>query len=71
MTRSLLDDVVPNKVGNSNEALDRWASLSERERDVLRMVALGHTNREMERLALNSRSALVRFALANDLLEPD
>jgi two-component system, NarL family, response regulator NreC len=84
----LLDEVVPNQAaGSGNEALDRWASLSDREQDVLRLVALGHTNREigdalslsvktidtyrargMEKLSLNSRAALVRFALANNLL---
>jgi two-component system, NarL family, response regulator NreC len=48
MTRALLDEVVPNQaVGSGDEALDRWASLSDREQDVLRMVALGHTNREI------------------------
>jgi two-component system, NarL family, response regulator NreC len=88
MTRALLDEVVPNQASSSgDEALDRWAGLSDREQDVLRMVALGHTNREigdtlglsvktidtyrargMEKLGLSSRAALVRFALANNLL---
>jgi two-component system, NarL family, response regulator NreC len=88
MTRALLDEVVPNQAsGSGDEALDRWAGLSDREQDVLRMVALGHTNREigdtlglsvktidtyrargMEKLGLSSRAALVRFALANNLL---
>jgi two-component system, NarL family, response regulator NreC len=48
MTRALLDEVVPNQIpGSGDEALDRWAGLSDREQDVLRMVALGHTNREI------------------------
>jgi two-component system, NarL family, response regulator NreC len=88
MTRALLDEVIPNQAaGSGDEALDRWAGLSDREQDVLRMVALGHTNREigdalglsvktidtyrargMEKLGLSSRAALVRFALANNLL---
>jgi two-component system, NarL family, response regulator NreC len=88
MTRALLDEVMPNHAtGSGDEALDRWAGLSDREQDVLRLVALGHTNREigdalslsvktidtyrargMEKLGLNSRAALVRFALANNLL---
>jgi two-component system, NarL family, response regulator NreC len=87
MTRALLDEVMPNHTTNGNEALDHWAGLSDREQDVLRMVALGHTNREigdalslsvktidtyrargMEKLGLSSRAALVRFALANNLL---
>ena len=62
--------------------------LSEREREVLRMLALGHTNQEiakqlyisvrtaethrahiMQKLRLSSRAELVRYALAQGLLE--
>jgi two-component system, NarL family, response regulator NreC len=62
--------------------------LSDREREVLRLLALGHTNQEiakklfisvrtaethrahiMRKLGLGSRAELVRFALAEDLLE--
>jgi two-component system, NarL family, response regulator NreC len=62
--------------------------LSEREREVLRLLALGHTNQEiakmlyisvrtaethrahiMQKLSLRSRADLVRYALANGLLE--
>jgi two-component system, NarL family, response regulator NreC len=62
--------------------------LSEREREVLRLLALGHTNQEiakmlyisvrtaethrahiMQKLSLHSRADLVRYALANGLLE--
>ncbi|MGB5058805.1 MAG: LuxR C-terminal-related transcriptional regulator, partial [Candidatus Promineifilaceae bacterium] len=62
--------------------------LSDREQEVLRLVALGYTSKEiadqlalsvktvdtyrargMEKLELRSRAALVRFALANGLLE--
>jgi two-component system, NarL family, response regulator NreC len=62
--------------------------LSEREREVLRLLALGHTNQEiakmlyisvrtaethrahiMQKLRLSSRAELVRYALANGLLE--
>ena len=62
--------------------------LSEREREVLRLLALGHTNQEiakllyisvrtaethrahiMRKLDLSSRAALVRYALAEGLLE--
>lgn len=62
--------------------------LSEREREVLRLLALGHTNQEiakalyisvrtaethrahiMQKLRLSTRAELVRYALANDLLE--
>jgi len=63
--------------------------LSEREREVLRLLALGHTNQEiakllyisvrtaethrahvMQKLALETRAALVRYALDHGLLEP-
>jgi DNA-binding NarL/FixJ family response regulator len=63
--------------------------LSEREREVLRLLALGHTNQEiakllyisvrtaethrahiMQKLHLGSRAELVRYALAEGLLDP-
>jgi two-component system response regulator NreC len=62
--------------------------LSDREREVLRLLALGHTNQEiakmlfisvrtaethrahiMQKLALQTRAELVRYALANGLLD--
>jgi DNA-binding NarL/FixJ family response regulator len=62
--------------------------LSEREREVLRLLALGHTNQEiakqlyisvrtaethrahiMQKLALGTRAELVRYALANGMLD--
>jgi two-component system response regulator NreC len=62
--------------------------LSEREREVLRLLALGHTNQEiakqlyisvrtaethrahiMQKLGLNTRAELVRYALAQGMLE--
>jgi two-component system response regulator NreC len=68
---------------------DPLQELSERELDLLRLVALGHTNREigerlflsvraievnraklLEKLGLESRPELVRFAIANGVLEP-
>jgi DNA-binding NarL/FixJ family response regulator len=72
------------------EASRRAASdpLSDREREVLRLLALGHTNQEiarslfisvrtaethrahiMQKLGLGTRAELVRYALANGLLE--
>jgi len=64
--------------------------LSNREREVLRLLALGHTNQEiakmlfisvrtaethrahiMQKLHLGSRAELVRYALAEGLLEPE
>jgi two-component system, NarL family, response regulator NreC len=69
---------------------DDVALLSERELEVLKLIALGHSNKEiaellylsvktvetyktrvMEKLALNSRAALVRFALKHGLLSAD
>ena len=64
--------------------------LSEREVEILRMVALGHTNAEIatqlylsartvethrahvqQKLRVNTRAELVRYALDNGLLDPD
>jgi two-component system, NarL family, response regulator NreC len=64
--------------------------LSDREREVLRLLALGHTNQEiakmlfisvrtaethrahiMQKLRLDSRAELVRYALAHGMLETD
>jgi len=77
-------------VAADTEARKRAAEdpLSEREREVLRLLALGHTNQEiakmlyisvrtaethrahiMQKLSLHSRADLVRYALANGLLE--
>jgi len=86
MTRALLEDVVPPMPTTDEQ--DLWATLSDREQEVLRLVALGYTSKEiadqlalsvktvdtyrargMEKLELRSRAALVRFALANGLLE--
>lgn len=87
MTRSLLEEMIPGGEDGSGEE-DLWYTLSEREQEVLRLVALGHTNQEiadrlslsvktvetyrargMDKLALRSRAALVRFALARGLLD--
>ena len=67
---------------------DKLSNLSEREQEVIRLIALGHTNKEiaqmlhlsvktvetykaraMEKLDLNPRSALVRFALKHGLVD--
>jgi two-component system response regulator NreC len=64
--------------------------LTDREREVLRLLALGHTNQEiakliyvsvrtaethrahiMQKLGLNTRAELVRYALSHGLLEGD
>jgi two-component system, NarL family, response regulator NreC len=84
LTQSLLDDLLP--VGEPRER-DPWEELSEREQQVIRQVALGHTNREiarqlslsvktvetyraraMEKLGLNSRAQLVKYAVQRGLL---
>ena len=68
---------------------DPVAQLSERDRQLLRLAALGHTNREIgerlflsvraievnrsqlqSKLGIKSRPELVRFAVANRLIEP-
>lgn len=88
MTRALLDDMVAEDDHPVPGEEDLWATLSDREQEVLQLVALGHTSKEiadqlslsaktvdtyrargMEKLGLRSRAALVRFALANGLLE--
>jgi two-component system response regulator NreC len=43
LTRALLDDMLPK----TEAAPDAWETLSEREREVLRLVALGHTSAEI------------------------
>ena len=68
---------------------DPMEDLGERERELLRLLALGHTNREigeqlflsvraievnraklLEKLGIESRPELVRFAIANGVIEP-
>jgi two-component system, NarL family, response regulator NreC len=68
---------------------DPLEELSERDRELLRLLALGHTNREigeklylsvravevnraklLEKLGLESRPELVRFAIANGVIDP-
>jgi two-component system response regulator NreC len=69
---------------------DPLDDLSDRERELLRLLALGHTNREvgerlflsvraievnraklLDKLGIETRPELVRFAIANDLIEAD
>jgi len=45
MTRGLLEDLIPQ--GESANEIDLWRGLSEREQEVLRLVALGYTSAEI------------------------
>lgn len=55
MTRVLLEDILPEaKLSNADLT---WASLSEREQEVLKMVALGHTSAEIaNQLSLSAKT---------------
>lgn len=84
----LLEDSLDQAVPPPPKKDTPLARLSHREREVLSLVALGHSNKEiadmlhlsvktvetykarvMEKLNLNTRAALVRFALNHGLLE--
>lgn len=55
MTRVLLEDILPETKFSSADLT--WASLSEREQEVLKMVALGHTSAEIaEQLSLSAKT---------------
>ena len=55
MTRILLEDMLPESRSTSEEYA--WGSLSEREQEVLKMVALGHTSAEIARqLSLSAKT---------------
>ncbi len=55
MTRILLEDMLPNSQGSKTE--NAWSSLSDREQEVLKMVALGHTSAEIaDQLSLSAKT---------------
>jgi len=55
MTRVLLEDMLPESHSAENETT--WDHLSEREQEVLKMVALGHTSAEIaEQLSLSTKT---------------
>lgn len=55
MTRILLEDILPESQSRNND--DAWDSLSHREQEILKMVALGHTSAEIaEQLSLSAKT---------------
>ncbi|NWF64365.1 MAG: response regulator transcription factor [Chloroflexi bacterium] len=55
MTRVLLEDILPEAQSRNYE--QSWEALSEREQEVLKMVALGHTSAEIaDRLGLSAKT---------------
>jgi two-component system response regulator NreC len=55
VTRPLLEDLLP--LNESDNVKDLWETLSNREQQVLKLVALGHTSVEIaERLSLSSKT---------------
>lgn len=55
MTRVLLEDILPETQSRNHE--QSWDALSEREQEVLKMVALGHTSAEIaDRLSLSAKT---------------
>lgn len=86
LTKSLFQSIYPAK----NEKRTNKQSLSQREKEVLKLVALGYTNQEIaenliisiktveshkarikEKLDMTRRSDLVRYAMAEGLLEEE
>jgi len=56
-TRVLLADLIPSRDADSRQQRDRYELLSQREKEVLRLVALGYTNRQIaERLSLSVKT---------------
>jgi DNA-binding NarL/FixJ family response regulator len=57
IARTLLDDMLPVSNDDALAPDDLWSTLSEREQEVLRMVALGHTGREIaDKLSLSVKT---------------
>lgn len=55
MTRNLLENILPDQKGSDEQ--DIWESLSTREQQVLKLVALGHTSAEIaDQLNLSSKT---------------
>ncbi|MFQ6015781.1 MAG: response regulator [Anaerolineae bacterium] len=47
LTKGLVEDLLPKEVEDRTEGLDGYDLLSQREKEVLRLVALGHTNQQI------------------------
>ena len=55
LTRTLLEDMMPSEAGSTSA--DPWDALTEREQEVLTLVALGHTSAEIaNRLSLSPKT---------------
>ncbi len=55
ITKSILKDMLPEEVGDKEK--DEWEDLSPREKQVLRLVALGHTRQEIaEKMDLSPKT---------------
>jgi two-component system, NarL family, response regulator NreC len=55
LTKALLDETLVTAVGR--EETDTWDSLSEREQETLRLVALGHTSKEIaDQLSVSAKT---------------
>jgi DNA-binding NarL/FixJ family response regulator len=66
LTRALLDELLPAR---DPHLQDPWQELSEREQQVIRQVALGHTNREIaQQLSLSVKTVETYRARAMEKL---
>ncbi|MBE2200048.1 MAG: response regulator transcription factor [Anaerolinea sp.] len=69
LTRALLDDVTPNNERPAAEE-ELWDTLSEREQEVLQLVALGHTSKEIaDRLSVSAKTVDTYRARGMEKLE--
>lgn len=87
MAKSLVEEVIHGSNANNELPFDTYELLSQREKEVLRLITQGYTNQEiagrlslsiktvetykarmMEKLNINNRAELVRYALQRGLL---
>jgi two-component system, NarL family, response regulator NreC len=70
LTRLLIEDELATPKPSPNTSNDLWHSLSEREQEVLRLVALGHTSKEIaDQLAVSAKTVDTYRARGMDKLE--